>query len=169
MAIGTALKKRSDKVAFFGVSDSSGGTVTYHRMQGFTELSTSKNSTEYARQYVDRDMEETDVVGYSPSMGYNFDAYVGNAVHTDIAKITDEEMTGLDAVRPIIVVDMTEDGTEEGSKAAIKRDYAVIPDAEGDGTDAYTYSGTLKVKGEKEKVEVTSADDWMTVTLVESV
>ena len=67
-AIGTALKKRSDIVAFYGIED------TFHRMRGFTEGSISKNPKEYSRQYIDEDGEQTDVVGYSPSMSYAFDS-----------------------------------------------------------------------------------------------
>lgn len=158
-AIGTALKKRSDIVAFYGIND------TYHRMRGFTEASISKNPKEYSRQYIDEDGEQTDVVGYSPSMSYNFDSYVGNEVHEDIAEIADTEAVGMDAVRTILIVDTTSAGTTEGTYKAIKREYAVIPDAEGDGTDAYTYSGTLKAKGPKEVVDVKTADDFMTVTI----
>lgn len=159
-AIGTAMKKRSDVVAFYGIGEK------YHRMRGFTEAATSKNPKEYSRQYVDEDGEQTDVVGYSPSMSYNFDSYTGNEVHEDIASIADNEDVGLAAVRTILIVDMTAAGSTEGSFKAIKRDFAVIPDTEGDGTDAYTYSGNLKAKGPKEEVSVTSTDDFMTVTIV---
>ena len=158
-AIGTALKKRSDLVAFYGVGE------IFYRMRGFTESSISKNPKEYARQYIDEDGEQTDVVGYSPSISYNFDAYVGNEVHEDIINITDNENVGLDAVRTILIVDTTATGTVENSYKAIKREYAVIPDTEGDGTDAYTYSGTFKAKGTKEIVDVKTTDDFMTVTL----
>lgn len=164
-AIGT-LKKRSDVLAFYGVPSEGGGkSVTYHRMRGFTEGSTSKNPKEYARQYIDEESEQTDVVGYSPSISYNFDAYAGNEVHADIVRIANNELTGSDAIRSIIIVDKTMPGASEGTYKAIKRDYAVIPDSEGDGTDAYTYSGNLKAKGIKEDVEVASNDGLMTVTI----
>lgn len=157
------LVKRSEKVAFYGVKGT-GETYVYHRMQGFTDMSTSKNPIEYSRQYVDEDFEQADVVGYSPSIAYGFDQFAGNAVHEDIAKVSDDELIGTDAVRPIIIVDLTKEGTEENSFAAVKRDFAVIPDSEGDSTDAYTYSGNLKVKGEKIKGTATSADGFKTIT-----
>lgn len=157
------LLKRSGKVAFYGIKATEGGTYTYHRMKGFTDMSISKNPKEYSRQYIDEDFEQADVTGYSPSISYGFDFYKGNAVHTDIAKIGDDELTGEAAVRPIIIVDI---GTTT-TGAAVKRDFAVIPDSEGDGTDAYTYSGNLKVKGEKVLGTATTADDWMTVTFTE--
>lgn len=166
MAIGTALKQRSDKVAFYGVPGEASG-VTYHRMAGFTDTSISKNPTEYSRRYVDEDAEQTDVTGYSPAIAYAFDSYVGNAVHEDIAKIADGELIGTAAVRSIIVVDMTTTGTAENSRKGIMRDYAVIPDSEGDSTDAYTYSGNMRSKSTIEEVEVTSADNWATITLVD--
>ena len=142
------LVKRSDKVAFYGIKAAEGDTYTYHRMQGFTDMSTSKNPIEYSRQYVDEDFEQADVVGYSPSIAYGFDQFAGNAVHEDIAKISDDELLGSAAIRPIVLVDLT----KASGVNAVKRDFAVIPDSEGDSTDAYTYSGNLKVKGDKIKV-----------------
>lgn len=156
------LMKRSDKVAFYGIKAAEGDTYTYHRMQGFTDISTSKNPIEYSRQYVDEEFEQSDVVGYSPSIAYGFDQFVGNAVHEDIVKISDDELLGTEAVRPIVMVDMSK--TEDN---AVKRDFAVIPDSEGDSTDAYTYSGNLKVKGDKIKGTATSADGWLTITFTE--
>lgn len=157
-----ALMKRSDKVAYYGITGES--ATTYHRMKNFTSLSTSKNPKEYSRQYVDEAFEQTDVTGYSPSITYAFDADSANAVHTDLRKISDEELLGDDAVREIIVVDMTQAGTTEGKKKAVKRSFAVIPDSEGDGTDAYTYGGTFKAKGAIAEGEATSEDDWQTIT-----
>ena len=156
------LMKRSDKVAFYGIKAAEGDTYTYHRMQGFTDISTSKNPIEYSRQYVDEEFEQSDVVGYSPSIAYGFDQFAGNKVHEDIVKISDDELLGTEAVRPIVMVDMSK--TEDN---AVKRDFAVIPDSEGDSTDAYTYSGNLKVKGDKIKGTATSADGWQTITFTE--
>ena len=157
------LVKRSDKVAFYGIKAEQGNTYTYHRMQGFTDMSTSKNPIEYSRQYVDEDFEQADVVGYSPSIAYGFDQFAGNAVHEDIAKISDDELLGSAAIRPIVLVDLT----KASGVNAVKRDFAVIPDSEGDSTDAYTYSGNLKVKGDKIKGTATSADGWQTITFAE--
>ena len=159
------IVKRSDKVAFFGVV--SEDSVTFHRMTGFTDLSTSKNPAEYSRQYVDESFETTDVIGYSPSMSYNFDQFTENPVHEDIVSISDNEMIGNAAVRSILVVDFTKEGETEGTFKARKRDFAVIPDSEGDGTEAFTYSGTFKVKGETVVGTVTSTDSWQTCTFTE--
>ena len=97
--------KRSDKVAFYGVTN--GETVVYHRMKGFTDISISRNPKEYSRQYVDEEFERTDVVGYATSMSYGFDQHIGDAVHEDIAAVHDSELLGTDAVRSIIIVDFT--------------------------------------------------------------
>ena len=133
----TKLAKRSDKVAFFGV-----GTVnadSYVRMKHFTEMSTSKNPSEYSRRYVDEAFDQTDVTGYSPSISYGFDQYVGDAVHDDIVELTDNEKLGSDAVRSIVIVDFTKPVADtENTYEAKKRDFAVIPDAEGNSNDAYT-------------------------------
>lgn len=157
--------KRYKKLAFFGVPETGDdGSVSYvfYRMKGFDEISTSKNPREYSRQYVDEEFEQTDVVGYNPSITFGFDRFSGDPVHNDVIEIFNKEKVGADAVRPIIMVDMASD-----EKSAIKRDFAVIAENEGDGLDAYKYSGTLRVKGEKVFGTVQSNDDWQTCTFVE--
>ena len=139
--------KRSDKKAFFGVLGTGGSNPTFTRMRQFTELSISKNPKEYSRQYVDEASERTDVVGYSPSMSYNFDDYEGDAVLEDIVAITNGELLGTNAQREIVMVDFSRPA--DGGFSAIKRTFSVIADSEGGSTDAYTYSGTFKAVGEK--------------------
>lgn len=169
MADTEKLVKRSKKVAFMGVITEP-STETFHRMTKFTDFSKSSNPTEYSRQYVDEDGEVTDVTGYSPEISYAFDYYTGNAVHKDIIDITDNEKVGDDAVRNIIIVDFTRPvESQEDQFYAKKRPYAIIPDSEGDSTDAYTYSGSLKNKGAFEEVKVSSDDDWQTCEEVSGV
>lgn len=164
------LVARSKKVLFYGVPTVSddGTTYTYHRMRGFTDASTSRNSMEYTRQYVDEMFEQTDVTGYSPSTSYGFDQYAGDAVHDDIVKITDDELIGNDAVRPLILVDLSAAEATATTAPAMKRDYSVIPDSEGGSMDAYTYTGNFRSKGAKIRGTATTADDWLTVTFAET-
>jgi len=161
----SAVVKRCKKLAFYGVPQTDGNTVTYiyHRMKGFDEITTSKNPREYSRQYVDEEFEQTDVVGYNPSISFGFDRFLDDAVHNDIAKIFDSEAVGADAVRPIIMVDLASD-----EKSAIKRDFAVVAESEGSGTDLYKYSGTFRVKGEKVEGTAVSEDDWQTCSFTEA-
>lgn len=142
------LVKRSDKVAFFGnVKD---GSEVFNRMRGFTSLSGSKNSIEYSRQYVDEEMETSDVVGYSPSMDFGFDQYAGDPVHDEFVSILDGEKTGTAARRNIVTVDFSQPIQDEvDTYKAVKREFAIIGDSEGDSTDAYTYGGTLKATGKR--------------------
>lgn len=135
------LVKRSDKKAFYGIP-SADGEATFTRMRYFTEMSTSKNPKEYSRQYTDEDTERTDVVGYSPSMSFSFDEYAGDKVLSDIVTIINDEKLGTDAQREIILVDFTKESGD--GYEAVKRTFAVIADSEGDGAEAYTYSGNLK-------------------------
>lgn len=134
------LVKRNGKVAYMDVSTTS--IASYLRMKKFTEISKSKNATEYSRTYVDEDGEVTDVTGYSEEISYAFDLYKGNLVHQKIVNITDNELTGNDALVKILTVDFSKpSGT--GYEARL-RTYSVVPDAEGDSTDAYTYSGAFR-------------------------
>ena len=134
------LVTRNRKVAFMDVSTTT--IANFLRMTKFTEISKSKNPTEYSRTYVDEDGEVTDVTGYSEEISYAFDLHTGNLVHQKIVDITDNEKVGNDALVQILQVDFTKQ-VGEGYEARL-RTYSVVPDTEGDSTDAYTYSGSFK-------------------------
>lgn len=157
--------KRCNKLAFYGVPARDGGSDGYvfYRMKGFDEISTSKNPREYSRQYVDEEYEQTDVVGYSPSISFSFDRFEGNEVHDDIIAIFNEERVGADAVRPIIMVDIESDG-----KTAIRREFSVVAESEGSGTELYRYSGSFRVKGDKLAGTAVSDDAWQTCSFTEA-
>ncbi|MBW8383957.1 MAG: hypothetical protein K0M69_15740 [Youngiibacter sp.] len=152
-----ALVKRSDKVAFLETA-----TGVFTRMKGFTSLSVAKNPREYSRQYVDDNFETTDVVGYTQAIDYAFDEDDANATHTKIVTITDGEKTDDDALVTIVQVDFTTAGVPASSFVAVKRQFAVVPSAEGDGAEAYTHSGSFKVKGARVIGTVTTTDAWAT-------
>lgn len=156
------LVMRTGKLAFYKIP----GNDYYTRMEGFTSLSTSKGAKEYSRQYVDEDFERTDITGYATSTSYELDRYDGHPVTDDIISIHENELIGQNAVRSIIQVDMTtvDDSSGYAQAATGKmRDYAVIPDTDGDTTDCMTYSGTFKTRGEMEDVTVYSTDDFQTI------
>lgn len=161
----SAVVKRSKKVAFYGVptENSDGKTYQFYRMKGFESISTAKNPKEYSRQYVDEEFEQTDVVGYTPTISFGFDRFEGDAVHEDIISVFDDEKLGADAIRPIIMVD-----TEDGESSAIKRDFLVVAENEGSGTDLYKYEGSFRVKGEKIAGVATTDDNWQTCSFVEA-
>lgn len=139
------LVQRHQRVAFMNTGTPE--TPKFTRMTKFTSATNNKNPKEYSRQYVDCAAEETDVVGYAPSMDYSFDRHTETPVHDLIAKIHDDELTAGDALVEILLVDLfTSD--ESGNCEARKRTYSVIPSADGDGTDALVYSGTMKAKSE---------------------
>ena len=146
------LVKRSGIVAFMMC----GKGPTYTRMQHFTSMPKNMNAKEYTRSEVDIDGDVTDVTGYAPSIDYTFTRYLGNKVHDEFIKISNEELTGTDAVRDVLLVDMNSLTPESSGKyTAYKRSYSIIPGNEGDDANAYTYSGSMKSNGPSEKVEVT--------------
>lgn len=151
--------KRNEKVAFMKVK----GEEKYTRIRGFTEFSMSRNPIEYSRKYVDEKNERNDVVGYSPSVRYSFDNFLGDAVHHDFYNITSLELVGDDAVRSIVIVDLT---TMSNTKDAYSRDWSIIPDTEGDDENTYTFSGTLKANGDIILGTATSDDNWETCQFV---
>ena len=160
------MVKRHQRVAFMN-TDKTGSSPKYERMTRFTSMKNSKGAKEYSRQYVDKESEDTDVVGYSPSIEYSFDRYTNTPVHDRIAEIHDGEKTGSDALVDIVVVDLFSETS--GKYEARKRTYAVVPDSDGDGTDALIYSGTLKAKSEIEEGTAVLSEDGKTVTYTASV
>ena len=156
------IVKRNQKLAYYGVKDAE-GKITYHKMKGFTDISVSKNPKEYQRQYIDEITETTDVISYSPTIDFSFDMFTEDAVHLDIEKVFDNELIGADAVRSILIVDFTKPVADaEGAYAMSLRDFALIPDTEGKGTEFYQYSGTFKAKGDVKTGYATSNDDFET-------
>lgn len=150
------LVGRHKRLSFMKVGE------TYQRMTKFTTLSNSKAAIEYSRHYVDQSAESTDVVGYSTSISYSFDRHTDTPVHETLAKIADDELMGNDARVEIVTVDLF-DG--EGNEfVARMREYSVIPDTDGDGTDALIYSGNFKAVSDVVKGTATSTDDWKTLT-----
>lgn len=166
MADTEKLVKRSGKVAFM---DTEGSGANFDRMTKFTEISKSKNATEYSRNYVDEDGEITDVTGYSEEISYAFDLYQSNKVHEKIVKITDDELTGDEALVDILQVDLSKPVSGGGGRKyeARKRSYAAVPDTEGDSTDAYTYSGTFRKNSAFVKGTATLSEDGKTATFTE--
>lgn len=156
------LVKRNGKVAYMDISTTS--VANFQRMRKFTEISKSKNATEYSRTYVDEDGEVTDVTGYSEEISYAFDLYKGNLVHQKLVDITDNEKTGNDALVRILTVDFSKP-VGSGYEARL-RTYSVVPDAEGDSTDAYTYSGAFRKNSGFTIGVATITEDGMTATFV---
>lgn len=165
---GKKLVKRSELVSFMEVISATSSTASYVRMEGFTDITMSKNPMEYSRRYVDEDSERTDVMGYNESISYTLDRYSGQAAAEEIIKITENELTGTDAVRKIITVDMTTaTGNGSGTISAVARirPYTVVPDSMGGSTDCLTYSGNLKSNGAMEEIMVKTTDQFLTVTI----
>lgn len=148
---------RADIVNFMNT-----GTVAepvYTRMQGFTEGGKSLNSSTYDRRYIDEKTERSTVTGYSTEIAYNFDRIVDNAIHEKLADIHDKELVG-ETVQ-ILTVNLK-------NNEARLRNYSVIPDADGDSTDAYTYSGNFHADGEIQEGTATVSTDGMTATFTPS-
>lgn len=169
------LKKRSEKLSFMEVKPTTGsGESTFVRLEGFTTQTFNANAKEFTRQYVDEDTERTDVTGYSESINYNFDQYVGQKALEEIVKITENELTGTDAVRKIVTVDMTTLTGSTGGKLpnftanATVRSYAIVPSSNGESTDCMTYSGDFKSRGAKTKCTVLLDDGFQTLTITGS-
>lgn len=154
------IAKRSDKVLFIEVGGS------FKRLTGMTSASTSKNTKEYNRQYVDESFERTDVVSMSTSIDFALDFHAGNEAQKAIVDIINEEKIGADAVVKLLLVDFTSPvSSEDGKFNAIERPFAVVPNTEGGSLDAYTYEGTMKANGAPVKKKASTSDEWKTATV----
>ena len=148
-----AIVKRAQKVSFVETTPDG----AYTRMKGFTALSISKNPKEYTRQYVDEEGEDTDVVGYSPSMEFALDQRLADVSQKPFIDVIDGEITGDGAKVNIVTVDLSTAAPHK----AVKRQYVVVAGTEGDGMEAYTYGGSLKaVAGTRVVGTATSTDEF---------
>lgn len=111
--------------------------------EGFTSFPEAKNPQEYTRKYINYKTEKSDVIGYAPSISYSCDAITNEPVVAEIMEITDRELLGTDTHREIVSVNCWEEQSN-GEYTAYLREYAVIPNQRGDGTEALIYTGTLK-------------------------
>lgn len=135
------LVLRADQAAYMNTG--TGTTATYSRIgEGFTTFAESKNPKEYTRQYIHMTQEQTDVIGYSPSIGYSCDVYDDDPCCTKIVTITDNELVGEDAQIDVVIVDLYKE--DNGTAPARKRTYSVVPDSVADGTEALVYTGNLR-------------------------
>ena len=157
------LYNRADIVNFMGLTLDA---ETFNRMTGFTDNGKSLNSETYERRYVDEKTSRKDTTGYATEIAYTFDRYTNNPVHEKVAKVHDLEQTGV--VVPIIAVNFNEKGTTANSFKARKRNYSILPDSDGDGTEAYQYSGAFGANGDLEEGEATTTDGWKTCTFIPS-
>ena len=90
-----------------------------------------------------------------------------DSVHSVIANIADNELTGDSALKYIIIVDLSSDNGQ-GTCSAIKRAFSVIPSSEGDDSETYTLSGSLKASGDIVLGTATTSDSWQTITFTEA-
>lgn len=153
------LYNRADIVNFMGLTDEA---EKFNRMTGFTDNGKSLNTETYERRYVDEKTSRKDVTGYAPEIAYTFDRYTNNEVHDKVAKVHELEQTGV--IVPIVAVNFNEKATGENTFKARKRKYSILPDSDGDGTDAYQYSGAFGANGDLIEGTATSTDDWKTCT-----
>lgn len=151
------IYNRSDIVNFMNTGTKE--APVYTRMQGFTSGGKELNAKTYSRQYIDEDFERESTTGYSPSIPYNFDRIKENSVHEKIVSIHEDEVKG--AIVEILTVDTI-------TNEARLRSYNVNPENEGDGTDAYTYSGTFKSCSKIKKGTATVSTDGLTATFTPS-
>lgn len=156
------IYNRADIVNFMGLTENA---IEFLRMTGFTDNGTSRNTETYERRYVDEKSSRKDVTAYSTEIAYAFDRYTNNEVHDKIAKIHDLEQTEVKV--PIVTVDFKRKN-EDGTYYARKRNYSVLPDGDGDGTDAYQYSGAFGASGEIEEGKATVTDNGKKCTFTQN-
>lgn len=161
------MTERHLRLAFIGKKSES-GTVTYHRLKDFTQLSLNRNAKTYSRKYVDRKDEVEHVSGYHPGYSYKFDIDVKNEAHKIITDITDGELTGEAAVVSILVVALDQETETNGTFKASTRDFSVVPGTEGDDSSIYTYSGSMTSVGEPVFGTATTTDAWQTASFTET-
>ena len=100
------LAMRNQWAAYMDTAVTTSGsthTPSFNLMgEGFTDLSESKNPTEYSRKYIHEQSERTDVTGFAPAMAYSMDYYTSDPVCMCIREITDQEKIGTEMANALI-------------------------------------------------------------------
>ena len=155
-----AIVKRADRQHYMNTGTAQ-DPVWSRIGEGFTEFAESKNAVSYQRRYIHEYTKRTDVTGYAPVIDYEFEVYTENPVIDRLRRIADEELVGEDAKVDVMTVDLFDADTVPGRYKAYRRQYSVIPDESGKGTDALVYTGTMKGVGDiKEGTFVPSSGVW---------
>lgn len=136
--------KRSRRVAY--ISHELLTQNEYVRLGGFTEFSMDYNPKEYTRKYIDEDMERTSVTGYQPTISYKFDYCKGEESQLPFIEVFERGAVGDLAKCKIAIADL--EAEDSGKYIGKMREFIIIPSREGDDTDVYTFSGTLKADSE---------------------
>ena len=118
--------------------------------EGFTAFPIALNPKEYTRKYINHITEQSDVIGYAPSVSYSCDCISDDPVVQEIMAITDAEALGTETRRDIVTVNLWQKD-ENGKCPAYLRTFAIIPAGKGDGTDALVYTGTMKAASDQIK------------------
>ncbi|MBR5366845.1 MAG: hypothetical protein K6G29_07620 [Clostridiales bacterium] len=145
-----AIVKRADRQHYMNTGTAQ-DPVWSRIGEGFTEFAESKNAVSYQRRYIHEYTKRTDVTGYAPVIDYEFEVYTANPVIERLRRIADAELVGEDAKVDILTVDLFDEGSIPGQYRAYRRQYSVIPDESGRGTDALVYTGTMKGVGDIEE------------------
>ena len=155
-----AIVKRADRQHYMNTGTAQ-DPVWSRIGEGFTEFAESKNAVSYQRRYIHEYTKRTDVTGYAPVIDYEFEVYTANPVIERLRRIADAELVGEDAKVDVLTVDLFDADTVPGRYKAYRRQYSVIPDESGKGTDALVYTGTMKAVGDiEEGIFVPSSGVW---------
>ena len=156
-----------NNVATGAIADGKAGIAAIRA--GKTAIKNAEAKTETCYLFISTTLkgmiDDLDTTASKKAMDYEFDLYTNDAVQKKLATITDDELLGSDAQVTIVMVDLFEVKSEDPNTCtARKRDWSVIPDTEGDGTDALIYKGSFKAAGEIIKGTATTTDSWQTCT-----
>lgn len=136
---------------FYGIPDSSGGTVKFHYVnRGFTQLSENGGAQVETEAYIGDKNGTTTVTGYENNWSYNTQYIKDEAVCKDIVDIARFQKTGSECERELVSIDMS-DAVEGSSYPArhFKISVEASP-AKGDPRAITTSEGTFHQLGDME-------------------
>jgi len=122
---------------------------------GITSLTEEFNPETESKHYINMASASNQIKSYAPTISVEKE-YIKDE---ELQKWIDEKVrllpVGKEAESDYIRINILETASADGSYPAIKRKFAVIGDSEGNGTDAYQYSGTFKTAGSSIKGSAT--------------
>lgn len=127
------------------------------KLEGFSEFSFNAGVQSYVRKYFSLKEKTVDVTGSKPVISYKFDRMKNNIVHDFFASVSDLGLTGEDARKTFVFVDLSE--FSEGKYKAFKQHFDVVSADRRPENGFLDYWGKLIARGGVKKGYVILNED----------
>ena len=139
----------------FGAFMSTGDGIK--KLEGFSGFEFGAKVQSYIRKYFSKNQSSVDITESLPEIRYTFDRMKNNIVHDLLAEVSDQGLTGNDAICELVFVDFSE--FVNGKYNAVKQSFVVKCTDRRPENGFLDYSGSFIAKGNLKKGHFILNDD----------